>query len=859
MERMSSYRLNSRFLLIPAMLFLLGGCVYFNTFYLARKKFNEAERMQKEKAKSEQDKDFGQSRDNRGGSPGDRNRNVPRGGTAGRSQLPGGRIEMKAGPQERNLYEDAIKKASKVLTYHPKSKWADDALWLIGKSYFSMGDYGASDRKFKELVTNHPKSEFVDDAYYYMGLCQIELDDEDLALEAFANVEREFPKSGYVDDVYFIKGKLARKDGELQKAIEQFDRYLDRFPGGDSAALAMFSTGQCYEELGDFPNAFKRYRSVKKYGPSRRLEFEAALSSGSAVLQTDSVALGMKILSDLAGDERYFSELARIRLKIADGFLREDSTDKSIEEYKAIAQDNPKTPESAEAFYRLGLIYQNYLFDITKAKDAFAKVQSEYPQSDYRNLALAKSAQIAKFETYQIQLLKADSVRTVTTSEKQEVPIVVDDQDNAIVDTVIIAEDSLLDEIPANEGVEPEFEGPLPEEPDSSKQMIKGRSFADAGSVRVNPDSVYASDSTYYTVEPENAVVGKAGGSPEKTSADSIMAAAERKAAREDSIRQAILESAIETRFLLAELYSYELSQPDSAINEYLLIVAQYPDSPYAPKSLLAAAGLRFGAGDSASAEGYLQSLVANYPESPQATVAAEILGCPLDLSKNALGLYVYAESLAFEGNNPDSAAVIFGQIAQNYPDLAPKASFARAWAIDLATNGEDSSAYYAYESVSRDFPRTIYADAANERLGIGQPAQSRRPSRNEQPQQQGKESKPDTSRQFSGGLPLAPPVKTLGEFVYPRSLLDRRLKGEVLFKIKINLFGKVDEYDVIGPSGEHAIDSSAIAALLETEFDTSGLDLAQLDTYFRYSIPFERPDINIYNDPYREENRDRP
>ena len=78
-------------------------------------------------------------------------------------------------------------------------------------------------------------------------------------------------------------------------------------------------------------------------------------------------------------------------------------------------------------------------------------------------------------------------------------------------------------------------------------------------------------------------------------------------------------------------------------------------------------------------------------------------------------------------------------------------------------------------------------------------------------------------------------------------------MKGEVIFKIKLDITGRVQDYQIIGPSGERSIDSVATAALLETEFDTSNLDFTQLDNFFRYSIPFERPDIDLFNDPYRE------
>jgi hypothetical protein len=326
----------------------------------------------------------------------------------------------------------------------------------------------------------------------------------------------------------------------------------------------------------------------------------------------------------------------------------------------------------------------------------------------------------------------------------------------------------------------------------------------------------------------------------------------------EDSVRAAILQVGIETRFLLSELYAYELNRPDSAIHEYLLIAKEHSDSPYAPKALLAASQMELNGGDTAKAHEYLDRLILEYPSSPQAAQAAETLKRPFDMTQNALGLYNAAESLVYIGSNPDSAIVLFKYISANYPDLAPKASFAVAWILDRIIGVEDSSAFQAYSSVAQKYPETVYANAANERMGLSSGPETRRPAKTQtQPGQPGPGSPPtgpDTAQQNVDVLPIAPNPKVLGEFIYPEALLSRDLKGKVIFKIKLDFAGKVAEYEIIGPSGEHAIDSSATAALLKSEFDVSTLDLAQLESYYQYSIPFRRPTINLYNDPYLEQ-----
>ncbi|MEE8417694.1 MAG: tetratricopeptide repeat protein, partial [candidate division Zixibacteria bacterium] len=563
---------------------------------------------------------------------------------------------------------------------------------------------------------------------------------------------------------------------------------------------------------------------------------------------------------------------------------------------------SPKTPEAAEAYYRLGLIYQNDIYDLEKAKVSFSKAQTENPSSEFRNLALARSAQIAKLESYRIQLQRADSIRAADQSGARSHGDTPDTLTSAeILGKDLIgpeeARDSSFSEPGMSEGMEKDDSATEREEEiftvpiETAGENIDAIDSTEIASAP-GEDSVEVDIGEFYTVPLDSlngtlVTLDRAGtadttagqdsmstgnlgipesGRDEISLEDSVRAAqaARREQVRQDkitqdSIRQEITKRGIETRFLLAELYAYELNRPDSALREYVLIADQHPNSEYALRALLASAFLEFDGGDSTVAEEYLYRLIENYPRSPQAAAAAQMLSHPMDLSLNGAGLYCAAESLAYDGNTLDSAITLFRYITDNFPELAPKAFYAVAWALDRHQEEEDSSAFHAYKFVREQYPQSVYATAAEVRMGLmAKPRERRVSPPSEEKREEIEKDKPDydSLRMTARGLPSAPAVKELSEFVYPQSLLNRRLKGEVLFKIKINLFGKVQEYEIIGPSGEYAIDSAATAALLETEFETSDLDFSKLDMYYKYVIGFERPDINIFNDPYIEERR---
>ena len=130
-KKLSKYQVS--FIVI---LFLFFGCgAYFNTFYNTKKLFNAAEK--KRLSQEKQNKKTG--------------------------------INVQARtPSKISEYSKAIEKGSKVLELHPKSRYVDDAIMIIGKSFYHTGDYIKAQRKFEELINFLPNSEYLPDAKLWL-------------------------------------------------------------------------------------------------------------------------------------------------------------------------------------------------------------------------------------------------------------------------------------------------------------------------------------------------------------------------------------------------------------------------------------------------------------------------------------------------------------------------------------------------------------------------------------------------------------------------------------------------------------------------------------------------------------------
>ena len=76
--------------------------------------------------------------------------------------------DAKATSQNKSLTE-VIEKLSRLLQFYSESSYVDDALLMIGKSFYYQGDFIKALRKFNELLTKYPNSSLVLETKLWVG------------------------------------------------------------------------------------------------------------------------------------------------------------------------------------------------------------------------------------------------------------------------------------------------------------------------------------------------------------------------------------------------------------------------------------------------------------------------------------------------------------------------------------------------------------------------------------------------------------------------------------------------------------------------------------------------------------------
>lgn len=92
-------------------------------------------------------------------------------------------------------YDEAIRGFRGMLDKWPQGRYADNAWYWMGESYYVKRDYNASLSSFQSLIEKFPSSPKLADGLYKMGLCQIELGRKDQARSALQRIVNDFPRT----------------------------------------------------------------------------------------------------------------------------------------------------------------------------------------------------------------------------------------------------------------------------------------------------------------------------------------------------------------------------------------------------------------------------------------------------------------------------------------------------------------------------------------------------------------------------------------------------------------------------------------------------------------------------------------
>ena len=597
-------------------------------------------------------------------------------------------------------FTKVIERCSKVIQYNKNTKYVDDAVLLIGLSYFYSNDFIQAERKFYEFLSKLSKSEIADEAILYLGMTKLRLRryaDAEMILKTLLQTTTKKDIKAQVLQQLAIYSISLRNISDAQNYLIQS---IDITDDSEIKAERQYLLAKVYT-IYNKKEAPKLYEAAYKNTSNFDFEFYARLNEAKAYNEIRDYAKSSEILKKM--DKKYidYPEFKQyVELELANTDFYENRFKEAKARYFDIIVKNPGTKAAAESYYELGVYYEYTVKDYLKALISYKKANETSNAIDYAELCKKKTDALDRYFT--LQAVLHDTTKIEIPGEEPELQKYKEDYDKEFKDKFKINTDppkggehgksggySSRDTIPDNDSLMKAFEKILEEKNKGKENIEPENKGITKDSITVPKDSIITGKRDTSNVPPPPVV-------------------------NLDSLRDLKENQKLNAYFELSEIFYYNLNRQDSAIMYINKIINEYSSSGMVSKALFYLGAIYKSAGDTAKANEYFRDIVERFPNSIYANESRRNLGLETVIQNYdaADSLITIADKLLISNNKEKITSVIYEAIT-NYPGspLMPKAYYTLGWLYEYVKPDKDSAMKY-YAIVLNNYPQTEFATA---------------------------------------------------------------------------------------------------------------------------------------------------
>lgn len=542
-------------------------------------------------------------------------------------------------------FENAITKAADVLREYPESKWVDDALLLIGKSYFYLRNYFSADQKFQELIAATNSSEllqegiawrgrfFLETQLYQNGIDYLEaqLEDEQIRWEKSKKAE-----------VQLILAELYVNLEDWTSAEEHLVLGLKEASGAQKLAKAWFLLGQVRELLNEPEQAYNAYIRVARYNPDYTMVYQAKRKQADISRETGNLDQALRLFSEMSRDDKNFDLISDLRYEMARTYQLMEDYERAEQMFVDVLRYSLKAPTEetkAKSYFGIAEIAKTYYQDYLLAAayyDSAALAGRDLTKFPKWFDAPLKATAFNSYKTLRTEAYEADSLLWLSGLTEQ-----------AFDSVVAVVKKRKFEEYKEAQRQQQKaassFANPTAVSPTAStvnsgflfhknqSQVIQFKqAFKAIWGDRPLVDNWRRLDAVRLARQ-ELAAADTSGKQGLGAAADSL---AKKGAVKSGELTEADMEVDISkvpfkpeekeaTKTLIANrifeignVFFLQLNQPDSAEYNYLKVIERFPETPVAAQAKYSLSELYFVDGDSVRAIEWAERTATEHPES---------------------------------------------------------------------------------------------------------------------------------------------------------------------------------------------------------------------------------------------------
>lgn len=652
-------------------------------------------------------------------------------------------IPVSGGAKEK--LDKAIERASKIIQFHKNSKFIDESVLIIGKSYYLLAEYYKAERTFNEFLSKFASSILADEAYLYLGRTKVKLGKMEEGEIIFKNLVSNSPDKEIQSLAARDLGVLEFNKGKPDEAVKYFKESIDYSNDNERKAESQFILAKILSyykpEL-----AAQEYKKVLDYTSDFDLSFYARLNYSKGLIYNKKFMETDEELESLRKkyrDESSYTQLAD--LEIANNLFAQQNYTGALEKYYEVIVKYPNTPSSADAYYFIGKYEEDINKDYLDALVNYKKATEENSASDNNKESTEKVATLNRYFALQGEVTGSTMIDIPTVNADVERFRAYYNEDKGILQPPTEGnkdgtnqngeEGTPKDGIPKDgnpkggdgKGKPGGFKNnyfrilrdsieqlPNPvdnkEMPEVNQEELK----VNQEEPKVNQEEPKVTEGENPQIENKNENINKDKDDLPQANEDSIKAVSDSMKAITDSIDAKTKEDKIFNAYYeLAEIFIYSLDQTDSAENYLNLLLDKFTESDKRSKVLYTLGNFYKNNDKKTQADETFEKLISMYPNTIYANEARKILGIKVQedgFTVNPVDkIFNDALTLFNDNNYPESISKL-KEVELRFPNdtLVAKSLYSIGWIYENKLVNKDSSLFY-FKKLKEKFPSSEY------------------------------------------------------------------------------------------------------------------------------------------------------
>lgn len=277
---------------------------------------------------------------------------------------------LTGGTQE---FDNAIDKSADILRKHNESKWVDDAIEIIGKSYFFKQDYFSADQKFIELYNTSQSEEKKQIAAVWKGRTLYEMEQTSQAIAYLREQVTALEESWQNEHLSMAKVVLAEAliaEENWEAALIELEPAISNLPRKAYKERAYFLVGQLHETLGNLPKAFDAYQKVENHFTDYSLQYLAYTKKAIVARNLGDFDIASRTFSSMIKDDKNLDKKSELDYELGRTEQLRGNYQRAENIYNKLLRGNLVAPgpiTSAKTYYSLAEIYRFNYNDFSKA------------------------------------------------------------------------------------------------------------------------------------------------------------------------------------------------------------------------------------------------------------------------------------------------------------------------------------------------------------------------------------------------------------------------------------------------------------------------------------------------------------